>query len=132
MLKANILITFVMLFGMIYSLPASAKFPLNKETQLSKEEAIAIFSDRIRTCVPDRREFIMKFYADGKLEARNNNSSDNGKWSVENDGRVSVIYNGSWKNWNRVFYKNPGNQNEIGYRGTRSGTFYTCTMTLMK
>jgi hypothetical protein len=117
---------------MIYSLPASAEFPLNKETQLSKEEAVAIFSDRIRTCVPDRREFIMKFYADGKLEAENNRGSDNGKWSVENDGQVSAYYYGGWRSWKRLFYKNPDNQNEIGYRGTTSGTFYTCTMTPMK
>ena len=91
-----------------------ADFPLNADTQLNKEEAIAIFSDRVRTCSPDRRKFVMEFHADGKIEARNNRGSDRGTWSVDDKGRVSVKYRGKWRNWSRLFYKNPSNPNEIG------------------
>jgi len=104
-----------------------AEFNLDDNNKLNDQQLTEKFSGKIRTCEPDQRDFVMKFFKDGKLEGDNNRGGDSGKWSVKG-GKLCVDWDVSWRPWCRNFYQSPTNPDQVGYRGTTSGTFYTCTL----
>ena len=123
----------ILLLGSFFcSITASyAEFKLDDENKLNDQQLTDKFSGKIRTCEPDRRSFVMKFFKNGKLEAYNNRGEDKGKWSVKG-GKLCADWDYSWRPWCRNFYQSPTNPNQVGYRGASSGTFYTCTLKPIK
>ena len=116
----------------LFSTTASyAEFKLDDKNKLNDQQLIDKFSGKTRTCEPNRRDFVMKFFENGKIVGKNNRGEDQGKWSVKG-GKLCADWDFGWRSWCRNFYQSPTNPNQVGYRGSSSGTFYTCTLKPIK
>jgi len=101
-------------------------------TPLTKEELLALISGN--TVIGDYEYSGHRIYRtfmnpNGEMEAKNDwGSHEFGKWQVEDDGCLSVTWDGYWEDWTAAAFKVDG---EIKFYNIENGTWQTTFNTIM-